>query len=173
MDYNITSTSPTNFYGLCKKPVIVDNKLMRGCAISSPFKLKKMKEEGITQIIDLRNSARIESPFEKLMCNLLGIKYQHCNFSHRLNELPSNDFFETINKLIISNKGKSYVQCEYGKHRTGLVVAIYEKLHTQNRDKKIIENLINNGYKEITKEGKTNKEKKYIGLYQQMMDRYF
>ena len=155
------------------KVVKVDNKLLRGSSVTSPLKVRKMKKEGITQIIDLRNSAHFESPLEKMFCKLFGIKYVNFKFSHRLNDMPNQDFFEKINESILSNEGKTYMHCQYGHHRTGLAVAIYEKLHTKKNNSEIIKNMIDNGYTEIASEGKTNKEKKYIGLFEQMVKRYF
>lgn len=150
----------------------VDTKLIRGEAVISPIKIKKLKQEGITQIIDLRNSAQTKSFIEKMVCNIIGIKYTNFRFSHRINELPKDDFFEKINNSITSNDGKSYIHCQYGHHRTGLAVAIYEKLHTGKSDSEIVENLINNGYKEINSTGKTHKEKKYLNLFKQLQKRY-
>lgn len=151
----------------------VDDKLLRGSCVTSPLKVRKMKKEGITQIIDLRNSAHFESPLEKLFCKIFGIKYVNYRFSHRLNDIPDQDFFKKVNESILSNEGKTYMHCEYGRHRTGLAVAIYEKLHTQKDNSEIIKNMIDNGYTEIMSKGETKKEKKYINQYNQMMDMYF
>ena len=65
------------------------------------------------------------------------------------------------------------MHCQYGHHRTGLAVAIYEKLHTKKDNSEIIKNMIDNGYTEIMSKGETKKEKKYINQYNQMMDMYF
>lgn len=151
----------------------VDEKLFRGGAVTSPMTLYRMKKTGITQIIDLRNSAFLKSSLENIMCKMLGIKYLHMNFPHRRKTLPQNDFFERINNSIEKNTGKTYLHCEYGKHRTGLAVAIYEKFHTSKTKEEITQNMINNGYDEIISHGKTKKEQKYINLYQQMINRYF
>ena len=132
-----------------------------------------MKKEGITQIIDLRNSAHFESPLEKLFCKMFGIKYVNYKFSHRQTDIPQGDFFAKINDTILTNNGTTYMHCQYGKHRTGLAVAIYEKQHTPKSNAEIFQNMIDNGYTEITSEGKTPKEKKYLNLYHQMIDKYF
>lgn len=169
----LSNNNPT-FYGIEKfSATKVDNKLLRGSCITSPLKIRKMKDKGITQIIDLRNSAHFESQLEKFFCKMFGIKYVNLKFSHRQNNIPNHDFFEKINENILSNKGKTYIHCQYGHHRTGLAVAIYEKLHTKKDNTQIIKDMINNGYTEIASNGTTKKEKKYIHQYNQMMDMYF
>ena len=59
---NINTDTKINFTALPKFQIPVDNKLVRGRAVTCPYRLYKMKNEGITQIIDLRNSAYLESP---------------------------------------------------------------------------------------------------------------
>lgn len=173
MNTSLSCNTPS-FSGIEKfNPIKVDGKLLRGSCVTSPFKVRKMKKEGVTQIIDLRNSAHFESPLEKIFCKMFGIKYVNYKFSHRLNEIPNQDFFEKINENILSNEGKTYMHCQYGHHRTGLAVAIYEKLHTKKDNSEIVKNMIDNGYTEIMSKGKTKKEKKYINQYNQMMDMYF
>ena len=168
------SYQPISFNGIERfKPTVVDNKLMRGCSVTSPLKIRQMKKEGITQVIDLRNSAHIESPLEKMFCKMFGIKYVNHRFSHRQNNIPNDKFFKEINESILSNEGKTYMHCQYGHHRTGLAVAIYEKLNTKKDNSEIIKNMIDNGYTEIMSKGETKKEKKYINQYNQMMDMYF
>ena len=44
-----------NFTGLAKFQKQVDQRLIRGKAVTCPWQLYKMKQEGITQVIDLRN----------------------------------------------------------------------------------------------------------------------
>ena len=174
MNLSISSNSSTNFNGIERfRPTKVDNKLMRGASVLSPFKMRTIKNNGVTQIIDLRNSAYIERPLEKLMCRLFGIKYVNYKFSHRKTDIPNKEFFERINNAITGNQGKTYVHCQYGRHRTGLAVAVYEKAHTKKTNAEIIQNMINNGYCEIISEGKTQKEKKYINQFKQMWDSFF
>jgi len=170
---NLQFLSKPAYFSKDIKPFIVDEKLVRGASILSPFKIKKAKEKGVTQIIDLRNSAKISGCVEKLLCNMFGIKYQNYKFPHRQKHLPSKDFFEEINKTIVNNEGKTYVHCQYGHHRTGLAVAIYEKLHSVKSESEIVENMICNGYRELISSKKTQKEKKYLQLYNQMIDVYF
>ena len=116
-----------NYYSFqALKPVKVNDKLIRGGATISPRKIKKMKKEGVTQIIDLRNSALFERPIEKLLCRIFGIKYINYKFSHRAKNIPGGDFFEKINQAIINNQGTTYLHCEYGKHNDRDFLSIYK-----------------------------------------------
>ena len=171
MNVTPVKTNSTSFGRF--NPVRVDSRLLRGASVTSPLKLMEMKKNGVTQIIDLRNSSRVESPIEKFLCKILGIKYLNYRFSHRQNTIPNGDFFEKINNSILSNEGNTYIHCQYGRHRTGLAVAVYEKSHTSKTVPEIRQNMIENGYTEIITEGKSKKEQKYINLYDQMSDRYF
>lgn len=164
--------SSVNF-GKCLNPVEVDEKLLRGRALMSLSDIRKVKKQGVTQVIDLRNSATFGSGIEKLLCNMFGIRYVHCRFSHRSKTIPDADFFEHINNMILVNEGTSYVNCQYGRHRTGLVVAAYEKQCAKKGENEIVGNLISNGYDEIISNGKTKKQKKYISLFNQFTQRYF
>ena len=104
------------------KPIKVDNRLYRGKAILSPNKFAQLEELGVTQIIDLRNSAKIKGKIEKIICELFGMKYINFKYPYRLNHLPQKEFFEQINNAIVKNEGKTYIHCQYGKRRTGIAV---------------------------------------------------
>lgn len=123
----------------------VDERLIRGRAVICPYRLYKMKKEGITQIIDLRNTS-LTMPLEKFFCRLFGLKYVNQKFSHRSAKLPNKDFFERTNDLIIKNNGKTYMHCAYGFHRTGICVAFYERFHSAKPKQVILDNMINSGY---------------------------
>lgn len=170
---NIQKNTPTNFTALPKFQIPVDNKLIRGRAVTCPYRLYKMKHEGITQIIDLRNSAHVESPIEKFFCKLIGIKYNNCKYPYRLNKLPDKSFFTNINNLIINNKGKTYIHCQYGKRRTGISVAIYEKEHTKKNKTEILTNLMNLGYMEIERKQKSYKIKKLKSILTDFLKKYY
>ena len=105
MDTNTISN--INFNGLAKFQKTVDNKLIRGRAVCCPWRLNEMKKEGITQIIDLRNTSWIERPIEKFFCKMLGIKYKNFKYPYRLKYLPDKSFFDSINHQIRGNEGKS------------------------------------------------------------------
>ena len=137
------------FTGLAKFQKQVDEKLIRGKAVSCSWRLYKMKQDGITQVIDLRNSSLVERPIEKFFCKWFGIKYINYKYPHRLNNIPEKSFFDKVNKSINSNNGKTYIHCQYGKRRTGMCVAIYQKEFTKKPIKNIIEEMIELGYKEL------------------------
>lgn len=170
---NIQTNTPINFTALPKFQIPVDEKLIRGRAVTCPYRLYKMKQEGITQIIDLRNSARLESPLEKFFCKLLGIKYNNCRYPHRLNKLPKKIFFTNINNLINNNSGKTYIHCQYGKRRTGISVAIYEKEYTNKSKTEILDNLINLGYMELKEKPNSYKIKKIKSILKDFLQKYY
>ena len=137
--------------------VKVDDKLLRGNAIFMPTKIARLKAKNVTQVIDLRDDGRAESPFlkrlEKFYCKLFNIKYVEAKLQFVQNRIPNEDYFSKVIKLIQNNDGKSYVHCHYGKHRTGLVVAMYEK--SKNIcDDKILRDLFNYGW---------NKKSDFVG----------
>ncbi len=170
---NINTDTKINFTALPKFQIPVDNKLIRGRAVTCPYRLYKMKNEGITQIIDLRNSAYLECPIEKFFCKLLGIKYNNCKYPHRLNKIPNSEFFTNINKLILNNSGKTYIHCQYGKRRTGISVAIYEKEHTSKSKTEILNNLVNFGYMEIKEKTNSYKIKKLQSILKDFIQKYY
>lgn len=156
-----------------KLPIKVDEKLLRGEAVTSPLKLYRLKKQGVTKIIDLRNSAFVERPLEKFFCKLFGIKYENHKYSFRLKTLPQSDFFESINNSIVKNQGKTYIHCQYGKRRTGICVAIYEKLNTNKKSDEIIDNMVHIGFKEIEKNMDTRKAKHVRCMLFDLLKKYF
>ena len=153
--------------------IVVDNRLIRGKAVTSPLRLYKMKKEGINQVIDLRNTSYVAKPLEKVFCKMLGIKYQNYKYPHRLDELPSPDFFLTVNNSIIKNDGKTYIHCQYGKRRTGICVALYEKYFTKKSINQIISDMINIGFQDIFNNPKSPRSKKYYNIIKQFLNTYF
>lgn len=172
MKINTYTPQQPKFTGLSKFQIKVDEKLIRGRAVTHPYRLYKMKQEGITQIIDLRNSSYIERPLERLFCKIFNIKYVNYKYPHRLNYIPNKQFFEKVNNTILSNTEKTYIHCQYGKRRTGICVAVYEKEHTNKTNVEIINNLINFGYKELKNKQKTSKVKKLQEIFDDFMDKY-
>ena len=167
-------TCTMNTLMLPKFQSVVDNKLIRGRAVTCPYRLYKMKHQGINQIIDLRNSSFFQAPLEKFFCKILGIKYLRYPYSYRQKHLPDNDFFEKINKTIINNTdGYTYLHCQHGRSRTGLTVSIYEKTCTRKNDDTIFENLFNHGFSEFHKGKKGKKAEKQKNLIFEMIERYF
>ena len=105
----------------------IDGRLFTGKPIPSPFALYQMKKMGITQVIDLREDAFWKRMTERIGCTLAGIKYENVEVKTHTYNIPSAEFFHNINKKIVSNEGKTYLHCKYGRHRTGMCVAAYEK----------------------------------------------
>lgn len=165
--------SYANFTSLPKFQIIVDNRLIRGRAVTCPYNLYRMKNEGITQVIDLRNSSFVRRPLEKLFCKMLGLKYINFKYPHRLNKLPEESFFENINNTILNNNGKTYIHCQYGKRRTGISVAIYEKLHCKKSKSEVLEHLLNYGFQEIRDNKNTNKRIKLQSIYDNFIQKYY
>lgn len=156
---NITNRnfSNQNFGSLAKSQSVVDERLIRGPRVSCPWRLYQMKREGINQVIDLRNGSYFNRPMEKFFCKLLGIKYVNYRYSHKDINLPSDDFFKRVNDTILNNDGKTYIHCLLGKRRTGVCVALYEKLHTDKSDSVIIKNMLEKGFNDI--EGRKNSKR--------------
>lgn len=152
---------------------VVDDRLVRGSCVTSPFRLYKMKKDGINQIIDLRNTSYIKRPVERFLCQMMGIKYLNYRYSYRKTALPSGDFFEKVNDTIIKNDGITYIHCAHGKRRTGVCVAVYEKFHTPKKDKDILADMVKLGFWEITENKNTSKEHKIKNIYNNLIDRFF
>jgi len=155
-----------------KKQIPVCHKLIRGEAVLNPYTLYKMKHAGVNQIIDLRNSAYLKSFLERVFCNILGLQYQNCKYPHRLNELPAHEFFENINNLI-NNNGKSYIHCQYGKRRTGIAVAIYEKLCLHKPKDVVVSNLFKFGFQDLFDSKNLLKRRKNQLIIEDFFKRYY
>ena len=148
----------------------VDNKLYRGRSISCPYRLYTLKQNGITQIVDLRNNFSVRKVMEKMFCKILGIKYINQRYPHRLNNLPSKDFLKETCDIISKNEQNTYLQCLKGKRRTGIVTAFYEKFYTKKSDEEILDNLCKKGFNEININ--TKKGKKYLNILTEFIDTY-
>lgn len=172
---NITNRnfSNQNFGSLAKFQSVVDERLIRGPRVSCPWRLYQMKREGINQVIDLRNGSYFNRPMEKFFCKLLGIKYVNYRYSHKDINLPSDDFFKRVNDTILNNDGKTYIHCLLGKRRTGVCVALYEKLHTDKSDSVIIKNMLEKGFNDI--EGRKNSKRieQLRTIYGKFIQKYF
>lgn len=152
---------------------VVDQNLIRGRAVTSPIRLYKMKEVGINQIIDLRNSSFIKSPLEKFFCKFLGIKYRNLKYPHRLEHLPEKKFFDNVINAIKSNTGKTYIHCQYGRRRTGVSVAIYEKKCTKKSNTQILNELILHGFYDLLTPKTNSRQIKYYKILNELIMKYF
>lgn len=162
-----------HFGSLAKFQTVVDNRLIRGKAVLNPVRLYKMKQEGINQVIDLRNTSYVKRPLERFFCNVLGIKYENFRYSYRNKTMPSDDFFARVNESILENNGKTYIHCQHGKRRTGVCVAVYEKLYTDKKDEDIISNMVRIGFHEVKETLGSKKEAKIKEMFNNLLDKFF
>ncbi len=165
--------STQSFGSLAKFQSVVDERLVRGPRVTCPWRLYEMKREGVNQIIDLRNCSYVKRPMEKFFCQLLGIKYVNYRYSHKNMTLPGDDFFKRVNDTILENDGKTYIHCMKGKRRTGLCVAMYEKLHTDKSDLEIIDNMIEKGFKEVNGFRDSKKAQRMRTVCDDFIKKYF
>lgn len=162
-------------------PLKVDDKLIRSRSVSSINDLNKLKKYGVTQIIDLRNpstelSEIIPQILERIFCKLLKIDYNNFKYSHKLENIPSDDFFEKINNKIINNEGITCIHCRHGKRRTSVCVGVYEKEHTNKSKKEILDEVYNLGFKELHKNAKKVPSRVYnrlINIYNNFISKYY
>jgi len=117
----------------------IDSKLYRGNAVFTPVKALRIKNRGITQIIDLRNGGNVlPNPFrflERMYCKILNIKYVNmCYNVSNQEKIPDANFFDAVSSQIQKSK-KTYIHCHFGLHRTGFAVAMYEKSNKIPKDK--------------------------------------
>lgn len=147
-----------------------DNKLWYGRSVGCPYRLYTLKQNNVTQIIDLRNNTSLPKFLEKMFCKLFGIKYINYNYSHRLNTLPDETLFENINKTVNAQEGRTYIHCLKGKRRTGLAIAYYEKQNSSKTDAEILSDILKNGYYDLKPD--TKKSKKYYTILEEFMKKY-
>ncbi|MCM1010672.1 MAG: tyrosine-protein phosphatase [Fusobacterium sp.] len=165
--------SNQSFGSLASFQSVVDERLIRGPRVSCPWRLYQMKNEGVNQIIDLRNCSYFKKPMEKFFCKLLGIKYVNYKYSHKDVNLPSDEFFKRVNDTILQNDGKTYIHCMKGKRRTGLCVALYEKFHTDKSDILIIEDMLEKGFQEVNGTKETRRIGEIRTIYANFVEKYF
>ena len=124
----------------------VDNHLYRGSAIFTPVKALRVKQKGVTQVIDLRHEdgffVKVFRKLEKLYCKLLKMEYVKKSFyKNNIEQLPNKDYYkELINQ--INSSSKTYIHCHFGKHRTGFAVAMYQKNKGESNET-ILKELLN------------------------------
>ena len=142
----------------------VDDNLIRGKSVTSPLRLY--------QIIDLRNTSFVKRPLEKFFCKLIGIKYQNMKYPHRMDTVPKPAFFYDVVNSIVENKGKTYIHCEHGKRRTGLCVAMYEKLRTHKPIDKIISDMVRLGFSDVFAAPSNKRSIKYYKIIKDFLKTY-
>jgi protein tyrosine/serine phosphatase len=98
----------------------MDDRFYRG-AQPKEKEFKELAQLGIRTIIDLRDDSE---SYEKPMVESLGMTYVHIPMIAK--KYPTQEaldlFFKTIND---PNTGKFYVHCAGGRHRTGVIGAVY------------------------------------------------
>lgn len=98
----------------------MDDRFYRG-AQPKEKEFKELAQLGIRTIIDLRDDPE---SYEKPMVESLGMTYVHIPMVAK--KYPTQEaldlFFKTIND---PNTGKFYVHCAGGRHRTGVIGAVY------------------------------------------------
>ena len=158
---------------LAKYQTVVDKRLVRGRAVTCPFRLYKMQQAGITQVIDLRGSSYVKRPIEKFFCKMFGIKYNNLKYPLDSNVVPEHTFFEKVNNAIVNNNGKTYIHCGSGKKRTSVCVAVYEKSHTLKTDGEILSNILKMGFNELTHGKHGSKRDKLLYIFKDFAKKYF
>lgn len=148
----------------------VGEKLLRGRAVSCPYRLYTMKKNGVNQIIDLRNAFSVQKFFEKMFCKIIGIKYINQKYPHRLQSLPSEGFLKGIADTVANNPQQTYVHCQYGKRRTGIVVAYCEKVNAKKSNEEISENLFNICFSDVNPDSKRGK--RYFKIMTEFVEKY-
>jgi tyrosine-protein phosphatase SIW14 len=97
----------------------MDERLYRG-AQPAPDDYQSLKDIGITTVIDLRKD---NTDYEKGKVEELGMKYVHIPMTGWTTKDESvAEFMKVMNDPA---SGKVFVHCAAGKHRTGLVGAVY------------------------------------------------
>ena len=122
-------------------------KLIRGPKLS--FKnILELKEEGVTLIIDFRSRTFIGSrTLEQIFSWIVGIKHKNIPHQFKTSKLPAKEKFLEIAKLIKENKGKTYLHCNTGRHRTSLFVAAYNIINNGKPfEKAFNEDILNHNY---------------------------
>jgi protein tyrosine/serine phosphatase len=98
----------------------MDDRFFRG-AQPKEQDFKDLAQLGIRTIIDLRDDPE---PYEKTAAESLGMTYVHIPMIAKKYPTPEalNLFLKTVND---PNTGKFFVHCAGGRHRTGVMGAVY------------------------------------------------
>ncbi len=102
----------------------MDDRFYRG-AQPNEEDYKDLASLGIKTVIDLRNDPE---SYEKRDVEALGMRYVNIPMSDK--DYPKNDVAEQFLKLVDdSSTGKFFVHCAGGRHRTGVMGAVYRFNH--------------------------------------------
>lgn len=97
----------------------VDDHVYRGAQIQ-PTDIQQLKELGIAVVINLRKG---EEPWERKAVENAGMRYYH--FPMSATSRPKLETVNTIFTLMKTEQGKIFVHCEGGRHRTGVIIAVW------------------------------------------------
>jgi len=98
----------------------MDDRFFRG-AQPKEDQYKQLSDLGIKTVIDLRNDP---TDYEKPAVEALGMRYVNIPMSDK--DYPESAAIEQFMKLIADpSTGKFYVHCAGGRHRTGVIGAVY------------------------------------------------
>lgn len=125
---NIQPIKIINFQALPQKFANVSQNLARS-AQPLPEDMISLKEEGITDIINLRTMTDKSCLFDEgAEAEKLGIKYHNIPINHKNpTEQNVSDFLDIVSNAEKDNR-KVLVHCLEGKDRTGLCVFVYKCL---------------------------------------------
>jgi len=102
----------------------MDNRFFRG-AQPKQDEYKELAALGITTVIDLQDDP---TSYEKSNVEALGMKYINIPMSDK--DYPPSEKIEQFLKLVNDpSTGKFYVHCAGGRHRTGVMGAVYRFNH--------------------------------------------
>ena len=101
------------------------NKSLSRSAQPLPEDLVWLKEQGVTDVINLRTMTDKSILFDEATeTEKLGMKYHNIPINHRKpTEKNVVDFLEVMNE-VEKNNGKAHIHCLEGKDRTGLCVVM-------------------------------------------------
>lgn len=124
----LQSISAIIFQGMPKNYAIVNKSLSRS-AQPLPEDLPWLKEQGVTDIINLRTMTDKSILFDEAAeAENLGMKYHNIAINHRQpTEKNIIDFLELMDDVERNNR-KAHLHCLEGKDRTGLCAFIYKGL---------------------------------------------
>ncbi|MBQ8460340.1 tyrosine-protein phosphatase [bacterium] len=120
---------PISFNGKPKNYTLIDNAI--SCS-AQPMKedFVWLKEQGVTDIINLRTMVVFASDFdEQKTVESLGMKYHHLPSRTRQPNINTiNTFLDLIEEIKI-NREKAHFHCSAGADRTGMYAFIYKMLN--------------------------------------------
>lgn len=116
----------------------VDKRLIRGASLNL-ISMLELKAKGCNLIIDLRKADEMSGFNEKFFASLLGIKYVNHPYSFWKGPMPSKEDFYKIADLISNSKGKVYLHCKNGRHRTSIFTAAYNLIKNSKSFDEVIQ----------------------------------